>query len=206
MSSGAYVVTPNSVKNPLNQSPQTVFVTQGIDDPIVQQNFDSLNKFLAKRLTGKEVEQANYVVGPAFAFTTPVDYVGTTERRIGALQAQITTRGNPVRLKIAPFFNGTGISNLSLLSGVTNPDNASMTGGWVRINSLGQQTVISRTSLGMQAKTSTVGIVFAVPLPAFEFEDVVPSGVYTYQFYFKAGLADTDIFLFNLNVVAYELR
>jgi hypothetical protein len=194
-----YVATPNTVQNPLNTSQQTVFVTQGITDQIVRQNFDSLNKFLAKRLSGKEIEKANLVIGPAWNQSSIIGN-STAVQKLGPLQAQITTRGNPVRIKLAPFFNGPGVAQFGIISVATL---LKATVGWMRDG----DTVVSQlvsTVAALDGGTSTIQMFFQ--LPAFEFDDVVPSGTYTYQFFFQLFDTNQTLNISNVNVVAYELR
>lgn len=207
--SGSIVVTPNSIQGRLNQTPNPLFIEKGISDPIVQQNFQVLNKTLQKRLQGVDVPKANIVFSPAFASGgIATTFTGSTDTQTpGTLQVQITTRGNPVKIKLAPFL-AADPSYLKLSAAAQN--SVAMVGGWKRIASLGANTIISQAQIGSEINPPSSGVLdsifVSIPLPAFEFEDVVPSGTYTYQFFFRLGDATTTLSGLNLNLVAMELR
>jgi len=131
------------------------------------------------------------------AVTSPTSYPGS-------MQAQIRTFGNPVRVKLAPFqISNIQSSSLSLW-GVSGHLGISATFGWQRTGSSGVPVVIAQSSFTGSVVSYTIPV--NLPLPFLEFDDVVPAGSYTYQFFFTL-LNYTMILKYqNLNVVAYELR
>jgi hypothetical protein len=211
-----YVVTPNSTQAPLNQTPQGLFATSYIQDPIVQQNFEILNKIISQILGGQLNPQANIVFGPAAAQSTPV-VVTTTSTVItpGAFQAQITTGGNPVRVKLAPFqffnppvggivsYQGPAFAIFS--NGAPPIFSIQAWCGWLRNGVQISETLIESAVTLTNAPTAPTNIALSVPLPIHEFEDVVPAGTYTYQFYFFL-FPGTALSYKQLQVVAHELR
>jgi hypothetical protein len=128
----SYVITANSTANPLaNQQPQQLFPTAYIQDGVVQQNFETLNKLLAALINGGNISPANIVFGPAFATgSVSTQFIGSGIQTPGSLQVQISTRGNPVKIKVAPFPLATGAESLFALSVAGNFMQAQF--GWYR--------------------------------------------------------------------------
>jgi hypothetical protein len=204
-----YVLTPNSSQAPLNK-PLIQLITQNIQDPVVQQNFEILNRLFQQNLGGTPIAPANIIFGPAWASGNGLTFSGTTVQTPGALQVQITTRGNPVRVKLAPFQYQSGNPSLFRLS-TLGTYSAFGTFGWIRYQqgvSNGLSTTIASQILGVQAQSSGTSPIVGmdIPLPAFEYDDVVPTGTYTYQFFFQLGSVSQALAVLNVNTVAYELR
>lgn len=203
-----YSLTQNSARAELNQEAKLLLNTQGVVDPISRQNFDNLEKFLRKFVRGDFPQKANIVYSPAFATQAPIAFTGVNTFSPGQLQVQIATRGNPVRIKVAPFQFSTGFpSFLKLKSLSTNATSAVFT--WKRKDENGNVTIISQKEQGIQvtpaAGTQAIVAQF-FQLPFFEFDDSVPTGVYTYQFLFTLSSSSQTITFQNVQVVAYELR
>jgi hypothetical protein len=188
------IVTPNAFQGPLNQKPQSLFPSQGITDPIVQQNFEKLNKVLSQGIDGRQIQKANIAFGtiPSAVYTFPSGV--TTLQTPGFLQVQITTRGNPVAVKLSGYQYGGNPSTLAL----TNATDLKADFGWLR-----NGVTVFKTRC--EYKTISAAASISIPLPAFEFEDVVPAGQYTYQFFFQA-YGTTNVTGFFIVPVAKELR
>lgn len=210
-----YVVTPNSFTSQLNQIPQAQgkFIVDGITDPIVQQNFEILNKAVARQIQGQDIQKANLIVGPAFSNNGAGFQVltGTALHAIGALQCQITTRGNPVRLLMSPFSYQVSAPSYFWIIDTTNlgTQAVKMQWGWRRTDANGIQTVLCNSIVGttiFDGSTATSSIGLYIPFSAFEFIDVVPSGTYTYQFLFQMLGVNNTANISNVNVLALELR
>lgn len=200
----SFVPTPNSFGSALQKSASPAFLTDGITDPVVQQNFEILIKYFS---ANGGVAKANLVIGPAYATGVGKQFNGTTTTQTpGALQVQISTAGNPVRVKIAPFVY-SGVYPSSFALSAVGQSYCEGFFGWQRIAN-GKTTTISTAVVRADAftggLTTLVGTV--IPLPAFEFDDVVPAGLYTYQFFFFLLDANTSLTIWNINAVAYELR
>lgn len=205
------IATPNSVQSQLNQDPLVLPTTQGISDPIIRQSFESINKIISQRFAGKQIEKANIVFGAAFGVGSGLANLltGTTLITPGALQLQIATRGNPVRVKLGPFQYAQGAPASFTISASAPNDFVTGTFGWYRTNAAGgtKQTLCQiTTGLSAKAAGALPAQSLSIPLPAFEFDDVVPSGTYTYQFFILLGSATTTLYVSNLQAVAYELR
>jgi hypothetical protein len=198
------IATLNSIQASLTLPPTALFITQNIDDPVVQQNFELLNKILAQKTQGNSISPANIVFGAASGSASASTISGTAQQVLTAVQVQIATRGNPVRVKVAPFsYNSTYPSYLKLSTTATNI--AQATFGWLRIGSSGgTPTVISSVTVGAGIAANSIN--FAMPLPAFEFDDCVATGTYTYQFFVKLLNSSQTLTFQNINAVAYELR
>lgn len=204
----SFVPTPNSVASPLNPVQSPKLITQNVKDPVVQQNLEILNRYFGFGQAGS-VPLANLAFGPAFGTTSPVTFTGSTSTQTpGALQVQIATRGNPVRVKLAPFQYQNSSPSIFELSQSANESLLKMTVGWLRSTLGGTSSVtISQVVVGATVTTSSPGGSFSLsfPLPAFEFDDVVPSGIYTYQFFYQLAKSEYQTTIQNINAVAYEL-
>lgn len=217
----SYVVTPNSFQAPLNQNPSNLFITQNIKDPVVQQNFEILNKQIIAQQQGKLRSKANYVSGPAFGTSAPIALTSTTALTIiPQLQVAITTYGNPVSIKLCPFSYsptlinsppGFYVGSFFTLSMLNQPAGSfgAVTVGWKRLDtSNGETTLLSASGLQMSVTPQVSvekGLSITIPIPAFEVIDVVPAGLYIYQFYYQLVDIYSRILLYNLNATAYEL-
>jgi hypothetical protein len=174
-------------------------VTDGVQDPVARQNFEILNKYYAVSSALKNRPKANVNFSPQNAnkLVTTGPTV-TTVQTPSDLQSRMTSYGNPIRVKLGAAFYGQAYPAILAIGGAA--PSIEGTFGWYRDNKVVWNCNLHWSLPGVS------GYVFPIPLPAFEFDDVVPAGSYTYQFYYQLVTAATNILYRNLNVVAYELR
>lgn len=197
----------------INQKPVHIFSTGGIKDPIVQQNFDQLNRFLTKLQQAKQPPAANIVVSKAFpAAGQNGTFSGgsggnKTEFRPGGLAATITTKGNPVTVKIAAaYFSNNSRYWPQFLISNSNHAFADIAGGFYRSANGQTPQLISMCYLNSQAGGS-LNFNQSFMLPVFEFTDYnVPSGTWTYQFYLWLFGDNTNVAMEQVVVQAKEER
>lgn len=192
----------------INQAPQTLFVTETIQDPSVRYNFDILNRELASRRTLRQPPAANFVVSNQWPTldSSPGSWSTTVEQQPGALAVTITTRGNPVVLKLASIQYTKGGRFLPQFYMVNSAGTAvGVQGGFYRSSATLSPTVISRHYVSAQIGSAAF-VRLAIPFQTFDFTDYnVPSGTWRYQFYLQND-ATTNYVLYRACVQAYELR
>ena len=194
-----------------SQKTQSLFLTTGIQDLIVRQNFELLNKILSKNFSGQAIQASNIIFSAPFSFAYPPSNFFVVDNSPGQLQVQINTRGNPVRIKLASLQNLGGQTASLMLTGITGQASLSTIFGWKRQDSQGVITKIAEFLVGMSAQNASgKALQMNIPLPAFEFDDVVQEGAYSYQFFFTFTVNNvvcaSSVSFQNVNVVALELR
>lgn len=198
----------------LNQQPSVLLLPETISDPNVRNNFDILNKQIQKIRQIQQPPASNIVFGNTVYDSTTgkpklLGDAFTSLTTPGFLQAQITTKGNPVSMKISfapyniPFDGSTVYASIYGIQKNSNTNAIAQICGWLRNNVQICQMYIKNVLVN-PGGTDT-GFINFIPLPAFEFEDVVAAGTYTYQFYYQ-NVSPTAVIYQNIRVVLKELR
>ncbi len=199
----------------INQKPKQL-LNLDIQDEVVRANFDTLNRELTKRISSKEPTSANVV----YSSIATYDYslggllVPGTVYLLPQLTVTITTKGNPVNLKLLPGcganFNAAA-GNFSYVSvnfvlGGGNHDSATAYFGYVRSRNGESSTTISKASEFIEADNGVGTPGKSLGYPCCEIEDRVPAGTWTYTLYWQVVSAYAGIIIANSQLRALELK
>lgn len=205
------VVTTN---NKINQQQQILF-NEDMDDPVTRQNFDTLQKYLLRLQRGTQPPAANIVKGTVLIDAStgnPSSTLdsSTTLKTPSSLTVQITTKGNPVKVRIGqPLFSrvfdgATVYASVFGYQRSANPGTSlGMVCGWLRNGVQVSSQYIHDT---LNAGVTNTSYLKYFPLPFCEFEDInLPAGTYNYQFYYQ-NTTGTAAFFQNVCAIAEELK
>lgn len=184
-----------------------------IQDEVIRANFDTLNRELQKRQGNKEAEPPNVVYSAPGSFTNLQSASAFTLRQyleLPWLTVTIKTRGNPVNLKLisrvgsSDFAEGGIISLYPRLLGSARTE-MDMAFGYFRQSPGNAREVMNVQLYSYEQPTATVlGMHVTIPLPAFEIEDPVPSGTWTYSFFARCENTHTALKMSQILLCAKE--
>lgn len=199
---------------PISDKPKQLFNIGLIDDEVMKRNFDILNRELQSRRAGDEIEPANVVYSRSYPGNSIVALPLSTNSgypyfNFAPMVVEITTRGNPVQLSLVPGTDLGAIPSYISIYDANPPGgtNLSIEAGYYRSSDQDSNITIGKQPFLLDFVANQVTRV-TIGLPAFIYEDPVPSGKYTYTFWAKQAVNNAHVWAYfsNVKLRAQELR